>query len=81
MKSLEVALIEWPEGREAGGPRVIGHVTDSEIVARVRDLIATARRRELARLEAPVHLARGGEPDGRPTSGLPGSSERAAEDC
>ncbi len=59
MRSLEVALIEWPDGREAGGPRVIGHVTDPEIVARVRRLIAAARRRELARLEPPVRPAPG----------------------
>ena len=63
MKELEIALIKWPEGREAGGPRVIGHVTDPGVVARVRELIATARRRELARLEPPVRLARGDDPE------------------
>jgi hypothetical protein len=54
VRSLEVALIEWPDGREAGGPLVIGHLTDPEIVARVRDLLAAARRRDLRRLEPPV---------------------------
>ena len=63
MRSLEVALIEWPDGREAGGPRVIGHVTDSEIVARVRRLIADARRRDLARLEPPVRPLRDDDPE------------------
>ena len=63
MRALEVALIEWPEGREAGGPRVIGHLTDPEIVARVRDLLAAARRRDLARLEPPVRPVADDDPD------------------
>ena len=66
VRSLEVCLIEWLEG---GGPRVIGHLRDPEIVARVRRLIAAARRRELARLERPVRLARGTEPDDEPPVG------------
>ena len=56
MRSFEIALVEWPEGREAGGPRILGHITDPDLVAQVRDLIATRRRRELSRLESPVRL-------------------------
>ena len=58
MRELEIALIEWPDGREAGGPRVIGHVTNPEIVAQVRKIISSARRRELVRLEPPVRSTR-----------------------
>ena len=56
MRSFEIALVEWPEGREAGGPRILGHITDPDLVSHVRDLIATRRRRELSRLEPPVRL-------------------------
>ena len=60
---FEVALIEWPDGREAGGPRVLGHTTDPQIVAQVRDVVAAARRRELARLESPVRAVPAEEPE------------------
>ncbi len=69
MRSLEVALIEWPQGRDAGGPRVIGHVTDPEIVARVRGHIADARRRELAHLEPSLRPAPKGRTSDEPDSG------------
>ena len=55
MRDLEVALVEWPHGRDAG-PRVLGHVTDPEVVARVQEIVAAARRRELGRLEPVVRL-------------------------
>ena len=57
MRELEIALIEWPEGREAGGPRVIGRSSDPRLVAPLRDRLAAGRRRELARLKPPVRLA------------------------
>ena len=56
MRDLEVTLIEWPEGRARGGPRLLGTSTDPELVARVRDRIATERRLDLARLGPPVRL-------------------------
>ena len=58
MRALDVALVEEPEGREAGGPRVLGHITDTEIVAQIQEHIAAARRRELSRLEPPVRPVR-----------------------
>lgn len=72
MRSLEVALVEWPDGRDAGGPRVLGQVTDPELVAHVQSLIAAARRRELASLEPPVRLAPREEPDDGPRHLMPG---------
>ena len=54
MQAFEVALIEWPHGRDAGGPLVLGHTTDPEIIAQVREVVAAARRRELAHIEPPV---------------------------
>ena len=61
MRTYEVALIEWPEGVQAGGPRVIGRVDDPRVVEQIRARIAADRRRELARLERPCRLV----PDGR----------------
>ena len=53
MRTLEVALIEWPDGLSSGsGPRVLGHVSDPKIITEVQDRIAAQRRRELARLVA-----------------------------
>ena len=66
MRELEIALIEWPEGRAAGGPRVVGHLTDPEIVERVRDLVAAARRRELARLQPAVRSIPHDDSDSEP---------------
>ena len=35
---LEVSLIEWPEGRDFGGPRLLGRTTEPEIIAIVQAL-------------------------------------------
>ena len=56
LRELEVALVEFPEGVEAGGPRVLGRVSDPQIVETVRAALAAERRRDLARLQSPVHL-------------------------
>ncbi len=63
MRELDVALVEWPQGREAGGPRVVGRTSDPSLVRHVRERLAAERRRELARLEPPV---RPDEPDDEP---------------
>jgi len=55
--TVDIALIEWPEGREAGGPRLLGRLSDPDLVETVRDRLAAERRRELARLGSPVRLA------------------------
>ena len=54
MRDLEVTLIEWPEGRDRGGPRLLGMSVDEVLVAHVRDHLAAQRRQELARLAPPV---------------------------
>ena len=51
MSVFEVVLVEWAEGRQAGGPRVLGQVTQPEIVERVREIVAAEHRRELARTQ------------------------------
>lgn len=53
---LDLALFEWPTTPEAGGPRLLGRLSDPDLVEQVRDRIAAAHRRELARLEGPVRL-------------------------
>ena len=55
---FDIALIEWPSGSHAGGPRLLGRVSDPDLVEAVRDRIGAARRRELARLERPARLVR-----------------------
>ena len=57
MRVLNVALLEWPDGLDAGGPRLLGRTSEPDLVARVRECLAAERRQELARLEAPVRLA------------------------
>jgi hypothetical protein len=58
MRTLNVALLEWPDGPEAGGPRLLGRTSDPDLVAQVRKHLAAKRRRELARLESPVRPTR-----------------------
>ena len=62
MRELEVALVEFPDGVEAGGPRVLGRVSDPGIVEQVREQLAAERRRELASLGPPVRLVESEEP-------------------
>ena len=58
MPHFDVALIVWPSDPHAGGPRLLGRVSDPDLVDAVRDRIAAARRYELASLERPVRLVR-----------------------
>ena len=51
MRELEVTLIEWPEGRSRGGPRLLASSVDTELVDHVRGHLATERRREAALME------------------------------
>jgi hypothetical protein len=51
VRTLEITLIEWPNGREAGGPRLLGRTTDPNLVNRVQENLASAQRRWLAHLE------------------------------
>jgi hypothetical protein len=63
MRELDVTLVEWPEGRARGGPRLLGTSTDPELVAHVREQLAAERRRDLARLDPPVRLVGDHEPE------------------
>ena len=51
MRVWSVALLEWPDGIERGGPRLLGRTSDTDLVARVREQLAAERRQELSRLE------------------------------
>ena len=53
---VEVALFELPDCPDLGGPRLLGRLTDPDLVEVVRERLAAARRRELSRLEKPVRL-------------------------
>jgi hypothetical protein len=55
---FDIALIEWPNGSQAGGPRLLGRISDPDLVEAVRNRIGAARRRELARLKRPARLVR-----------------------
>lgn len=57
MPRYDVTLLEWPDDPDSGGPRLLGRLSDSDLVREVRDRIATSRRRELARLDNPVRPA------------------------
>ena len=56
MARIDLALVEWPDCPDVGGPRLLGRLDDADLVAAVRDRLAAARRRELSRLEGPVRL-------------------------
>jgi hypothetical protein len=55
---FEVALFELADDPASAGPRLLGRLTDPELIDLVRDRLASARRRELAQIEAPVRLVR-----------------------
>ncbi len=63
MRTLNVALLEWPNGPEAGGPRLLGRTSDPDLIAQVREHLAAKRRRELARLEPFADRGRKGDPE------------------
>jgi hypothetical protein len=57
VRTLEVTLIEWPNGREAGGPRLLGRTSDPSLISRVQSDLAERHRIQLADLEeCPVQL-------------------------
>jgi hypothetical protein len=51
--TLEIGLFEVLEG---GGARLVGRLSDPDLVETARDRLASAQRRALARLESPVRL-------------------------
>lgn len=64
MHYLEVALVEWPDGPAAGGPRLLGCISDPEVVEDICKRLAAERRRQLARLESPVRPVPDAPPEG-----------------
>ena len=69
MRELEISLIEWPNGAESGGPRLIGRTADPRLIETVREHLANIRRRELAQIEPPVRLADRSANDDEPSAG------------
>lgn len=65
MRTVEVALIEWPNGPENGGPRLLARSSDPLLIAVARERIAAQRRRELEQLEG-TSLREAGKPHGDP---------------
>jgi len=63
VRTLEVSLVEWPDGPEHGGPRLLGRSADPELVEAVRRGIAATRRLELARIEGVPCVASTTQPD------------------
>jgi hypothetical protein len=53
---IEVALFELPDDPGVCGPRLLGRLTDPDLVEAVRTRVARARLRELAHLQGPVRL-------------------------
>ncbi len=74
MKILEIALVEWGQGRNPDGPRVLGRLADTDLVDEVRSRLADEARSQLSSLESsgadhpPLRVIRSpdgsGEPDG-----------------
>jgi hypothetical protein len=59
---VEVALFELADDPTVSGPRLLGRLSDPDLIDLVRDRLAASRRRELARLEAPVRLVSNPKP-------------------
>lgn len=57
----ELALFELADDPNVAGPRLLGRLTDPDLIETARQRLAASRRRELARLESPVRLVT--EPD------------------
>lgn len=53
MALQEVILAEWIE-EGVPAPRILGRLSDPDLVAEVRERLAAAQRRRLAALEPPV---------------------------
>jgi hypothetical protein len=51
-----VALLEWGNGEDASGPRLLGQIEDRDLVEAVRERLASRRRRELAKLEGHLRI-------------------------
>lgn len=51
MRTLEVSLVEWPAGPDAGGPRVLGRLDDADLVKAVMERLTLQRQREIALIE------------------------------
>ena len=54
---VELAILEWGPDPDLG-PRLLGRLSDPDLVQLARQRLAAVRRRELARLEPPVRLVR-----------------------
>ena len=65
--SVAVILVESPDDPALGGPRILGRTAKPELVAAVREQLATDRREELERLQGHGRVFRvfqGGEDAG-----------------
>ena len=53
MARLDIALFEWPDDPTSSGPRLLGRISDADLVRTVRDRLVSVRQRELAKLARP----------------------------
>lgn len=60
MGALDLALFDWSDGHA----RLVGRITDPDLIEAARARLVAARRRELSRLEGPVRLVHAPEEDG-----------------
>ena len=72
MRTLEIGLIEWPAGPDAGGPRILGRLDDTDLVKAVQERLSAQRRRDLARIEGPVRVVSDPDPDDSEEARPPG---------
>ena len=75
MRTQIVALIEYPEGIERGGARLLGRTSDPSLVEKVRERLATERRLDLLKLTPPNRFAK----DETPIRLVPNDDEGAVE--
>jgi hypothetical protein len=62
MERIDCVLVRWRDEFDWGGPEILGRTCDPDLVELVKERIAAARRRELARLEGPVRLVESQQP-------------------
>jgi hypothetical protein len=54
MSRLELVLVGWPDGADLEGPRLMGRLSDEDLVSEAQDRLAAGHVRRLRELRPPV---------------------------
>jgi len=54
MPRLELVLVGWPDGADLEGPRLMGRLSDEDLVSEAQERLAAGHVRRLRELRPPV---------------------------